>query len=412
MVKTVQDAQNDIKNQIIEEAESLAEAAASAASASAEAQAVRAEDAAARAEAAAGIAEGDLPLPASQAQVNEGADEVSFVTPKTLSGRTPKFLDEKDLDGINDKIKTAINDIPESDTDKFGLVKRAPLDNIDSDEMYVTPEWIAENAKDGSGGFNTRKVITVSGTLTAGVDLPAKQWIALDLIAGGGAGGAAGQGGTNNTHGQGGGAGGDTSITLPAGSRYRDENGTVVEVTATKTLGATGGGGGSGGCHGSSGAGGGAGCIYRTFIYLLDGQSVTVAIGAGGMIGSNANAATYDMACGKGIYGGRPFGTPALWATNWISDNVSGGQGGGIGMPGIMGSSVGSKGGGGGTNGTGYGGGGGGGSILQPGAAESGGQGADGGKDGTGNYVVGEALHNVGGAGGPGAAIFEFYQAA
>ena len=230
----------------------------------------------------------------------------------------------------------------------------------------------------GTMMYNTRTVLTTSGTWTA----PITGWYKVTAIGGGGAGG---KGGNVLVGGLGGGQGGTTSF------------GSLVSAT-----GGSGGGGGSGyGKYSGGGGGGGAGEVAISYNYIASGQTITVTIGAG------ANSQTGDNA---DSFGGSGVGSAAGKGGKYYQGG-SGAAGASTGSPSVA-SGYSGTGGAGGRNGTGYGGGGGGGggcygaTVAANGVGGSAADGASFGGDAT------TSASGNGGAGGPGAIILEYFNPA
>ena len=223
---------------------------------------------------------------------------------------------------------------------------------------------------------NVREILTTSGTWTA----PVTGWYKIWIIAGGGAGGS--QARAAGGAGCGGKAGGNT---------------TFNSVTATG-----GGGGGGGRAWGGSG-GGAAGEVIETFMYLTQGQSYTVTIGAGGVIQTTANAAPTGTNCGVNAV-----------SSQGNYKGGTGGRGAGYGADGTLNGNgyYPGEGGAGGSNGSGYGGGGGGasGGVGASGGTAQPGWGGDNGSNGAATNTT--STGNNGGAGGSGAVILEYFNPA
>lgn len=243
-----------------------------------------------------------------------------------------------------------------------------------NDTKIATTAWV--NTKMSSNApatmYNTRTVLTTSGTWTASVT----GWHKVTCIGGGGSGGS---GGYVNNAGKGGLQGGSTSF------------GSIL----TAIGGSGGGGGGSYDNEVGGGGGGGAGEIAIGYFYFNKNASYTLTVGAGaGSPGQGAGTGTKGNAGSGPSAGGQSSqysgGIGAAGASNGCSDTKSGFNGGG---------------GSGGRNGTGYGGGGGGGAGLRNDIStgicvSSGGAATDGASYGS---------RNAGGAGGAGAVIIEYF---
>ena len=227
--------------------------------------------------------------------------------------------------------------------------------------------------------FNTRTVLTTSGTYTA----PVSGWYYVILIGGGGGGGC-GSDDSGTNWGAGGKEGGSTSL----GSTT-----------------AKGGGGGAGGAKSSSttgepgGGGGGAGEVIRYMVKMTKGSNYAVIIGAGGL-GGVGPVSTSAEAYGGGEYGGTAsIATNAGWG-GWCGTRygLPGGNG-TIAVTNMYGS-----GGFGGSTGLGYGGGGGGGAGHIAANTSGGipGRASDG-------AVRGDSADGYGGSGGSGAIILCYF---
>ena len=123
------------------------------------------------------------------------------------------------------------------------------------------------------GGFNTREEITTSGTWTA----PITGVYRVTCIGGGGAGG---NGGNTGQGGKAGTQGGTTSF------------GGYVSAAG----GHSGGGGGSS----AEGGGGAAGAVVTDFVSLTEGDSISIAIGAGGVAPSSGTSGSVNGEDGSG----------------------------------------------------------------------------------------------------------------
>lgn len=220
--------------------------------------------------------------------------------------------------------------------------------------------------------YNTRDILTTSGTYIA----PVTGWYKITCIGGGGAGGSNG-----NRGGQG---GGTTSF-----GGYCS---------------AIGGGGGNGGpryVYSSGSGGGAAGRVAYAYVHLDENDTVSYSIGAGGVISTVDNTAP----TGDGI---SSYFNPAGATAPLIP--APGARGAGAGTFGRLdgGYSYESTGGCGGTNGTGYGGGGGGSCGSSTATTSSPGAGGDNGESGV-YYTTTGVIQQDGGAGGDGAVIVEYF---
>ena len=262
---------------------------------------------------------------------------------------------------------------------------------------FVIPKGDKGDPGEGGGGFNSRQVVTTTGTFTA----QENGWHKLTLV---GAGGAGGKGGSTSS-GLGGAQGGTTSVLLPAGAKICRDTGLIETLSTDTSIAARGGSGGGGGAQYGSGGGGEAGVITEVYVYLLAGVSVSMTIGArsatttgttGAVAGGNGNGPFYGFggtASGVGGGGAAGAGNGGNWTTN--VGGAPGGSGGVNGSPFGFGSG---------------GGGGGGASSNANLTTGQGGIGGPGASSGT-RVSAGSATGGNGGAGGPGGIIIEYSQA-
>ncbi|WP_448338916.1 hypothetical protein AB9L11_00810 [Desulfovibrio piger] len=296
--------------------------------------------------------------------------QLTVSTPDTLGGVKVQTGDDDGLEMIGDKLRVRQANATQRGSVLASVTAAANAVPQAGEDGTLDESWVPVTL------FNTRIVITESNPAW---QPPVTGWARVTVIGGGGSGGNGGNGGYG---GNGGKAGGQSSF---------------------GTISATGGGGGGGGgsnaaiqCGG--GGGGGAGHVVTAYVYLA--SPVKIVIGAGAIQSTGqTDSATGGDGAGEGHgFGGHADtgGTGAAGAGNGTNCGRSSFSG---------------AGGSGGVNGTGFGGGGGGaGGYRTPVESNApGGAAYDGGHAGADTRTSDTP---VGGNGGAGAVIIEYYDPA